>query len=122
MRILRPDWFSERLWKTWSAVVSVERSPDGGEDTPSFRYSLDEDNQPLIAIVEAVAWVKGVDVRELEPLYHVVDVEKLREHLRGPSEFTRSSAGPDRDDPEVTFRYEDCTVTVRPDTITVRRE
>lgn len=94
---------------------------DSSGDSFTFQYPTDTDNQPLLAIVESVAWVKGVDARELEPLHHVIDVDTLTELLgRDRPEFDRS-----RNDPSnltVTFRYEDCLVTVKRGQIAVELE
>lgn len=102
--------------------------PEGGpsgdeEDGPTFRYSPEEDDQPLVAIVEAVASVRGVDVRDLRPLHHVIDIDELRVYMGlESSQFTRSSADADYDEREVAFHYEGCEVTVGPGTIRVRQE
>lgn len=100
----------------------VPDSPGNGSgDSYTFHYLADNDDQPLLAIVESVAWVNGVDARELEPLHYVIDVDTLRELLgRQRRDFSRGA-----DDPSsltVTFRYEGCLVTVTPDEVTVERE
>lgn len=104
-------------------MVPEGRAPDDGADDPTFRYSPEEEDQPLVAIVKAVAWVKGVDVRDLEPLHHVVDVDKLREHMSEDSgRSNQSSVDSDPAELEVTFQYEDCEVTVGRGTIDVQPE
>lgn len=123
MLMIRREWLSGKFWNPFTGTAPEGRAPDGGEDETTFRYSLEEDDQPLVAIVEAVAWIKGVDFRDLEPLYRVIDVEELRKHMnREPSQFNPARSDSDHGDPEVTFRYEGCEVTVDRDTIRVRLE
>lgn len=100
----------------------VPDSPgDGSGDSYTFHYLADDDDQPLLAIVESVAWVKGVDARELEPLHYVIDIDTLVELLGGQRrDFTRGANDPGS--LTVTFRYEGCFVTVTPEEVTVERE
>lgn len=98
-----------------------DTTADGSGDAYTFHYPTDDDDQPLLAIVESVAWVKGVDARELEPLHHVIDVDTLNALVGGSRpEFNRAAAK----DAEltVTFRYEGCLVTVTSDRIAVEQE
>lgn len=104
-------------------MVPEGRSPDGGKDVSTFRYSPEDDDQPLVAIVEAVAWVKGEDVRDLDPLQRVVDIEALQAQMRAESsQFTSSRADSDSDELEVTFQYEGCEVSVSRGTIRISRD
>lgn len=96
---------------------------DNGADRYSFSYPSDESDQPTSAIVEAMAWVKGVDVVHLEPLSDAVDPDALnalfgRRPIRGPVEA--AAAGPSPDDLEVEFEYAGYVVTVDADVITVQ--
>lgn len=89
------------------------------EDEPtgaySFRFSLDEPEQPLSAITSAVSWVSGVDPRELEPLQDVVDIDSLGVLLRkSHRESQRDRTEPEPPRVEVRFRYGNCHVTVTP--------
>lgn len=86
----------------------------------TFRYSIDEGDQPALAIVKAVSWINGVDAFYLEPLSSAVDVGKLsgllrhaRRHLDGETAQSKSM------EPNVTFRYEGCLVTVTTDRLRV---
>lgn len=91
---------------------------DGSGDSYTFHYLADNDDQPLLAIVESVAWVKGVDARELEPLHYAIDVETLSELLRGRRrDFARGADQPSS--LTVKFRYEGCLVMVTPEEVTV---
>jgi hypothetical protein len=93
---------------------------DNSGDSYSFRYSADDDGQPLKGIVKAVSWFKGVDGRALDPLYSVIDPEPLSDLFgAGGGEFYRHERKPDREDVQVTFSYEECLVTVTPDQILV---
>lgn len=79
----------------------------------TFRYSIDQSCQPILAIVEAVSWVKGVDARELEPLESAVDVKHLTRLFEDHGRPATRDAGRSRPtDLEVTFQYEGCLVTV----------
>lgn len=94
---------------------------DSSGDPFTFQYPPDTDDQPLLAIVESVAWVKGVDARELDPLHSVIDVDTLTDLLgRERPEFDRSPNDPSN--LTVTFRYEGCLVTVRRGHIAVELE
>lgn len=96
-------------------------STNGSGDTYTFQYAADNGDQPLIAVVESVAWVKGVEPLDLEPLHHAIDVDTLNDLVGGGRpEFTRRDS---RDaNLEVRFRYEGCLVTVSADEITVERD
>lgn len=94
-------------------------SQDNG-DVYTFRYPPEEDEQPALALVNAVAWVKGVDAADLEPIGRVVNVDALSDLLRSSDEFYRSSSDEDSCDLLVSFTYEDSRVTVRPGEIEIR--
>lgn len=96
---------------------------DNGADRYSFCYPSGESDQPTSAIVEAMAWVKGVDAAQLEPLSDAVDPDALNTLFgRRPvrSAVERSSAGPSPDDLEVEFEYAGYVVTVYADVIEVQ--
>ena len=74
------------------------------------------------AVVEAVAWVKGVDVRDLDPLQNWIDTDVLTDLYGGSSaeeDFYRSSGRGPRVGPCLTFEYEGCTVTLTPEQVRI---
>lgn len=88
------------------------------EEGYTFRYRSSENNQPLLAIVNAVSWFKGVDETDLEPIHNVVNIEQVNELFGGgDGDFHRNTgdAGPI----DLRFRYEGCLVTVRDDEIEI---
>lgn len=98
--------------------------PDSGDpDGPYiFSYNAEEDCQPTLAIVEAVAWVKDTDRLELPPLYEAIDTERLN-GLFGRSEtgiLYRSSSESESTDHALSFEYEGCDVEVTPDEIRIQ--
>ena len=67
------------------------------------------DQTPLtVAIADAVATFRDVDVTELEPLHYAINADAL-ERLFEPRANGRRSEG------SVTFEYSDCLVTVSAD-------
>lgn len=91
------------------ADTSAERVETSGQ-IDGYSFSAEADHI-ISSIVEAVAWVKGIDPTELEPLYNVVDTAALEEMYRSPPEKRAT----------VTFPYGGCTVRITPDpTITVQ--
>lgn len=99
----------------------ASRTDDTGEGHV-FRYSAAGEDQPAIAIVKAVSWVKDVDVRALTPLHDVIDTEELQSLFKPRSAdggFYRSSGEVTSADQTVTFEYEGCTVTVTDEEIRV---
>lgn len=96
---------------------------DNGADRYFFSYPADESDQPTSAIVEAMAWVKGVDAAHLEPLSDAVDPDALNALFgRRPvrSSYGQPAAEPSPEDLEVEFEYEGYVVTVDADVITVQ--
>lgn len=96
--------------------------PDEAIETVTFHYAPAEADQPMLAILEAVSWVRGVDVLELEPLAHVVDPDALCEQFgdgAGRDQFYRGPNEERDEGPNVTFRYEGCLVSVSDESITV---
>lgn len=92
-------------------------------DPGTFQYSCDEVGQPVLAIVKAVSWVKGVDVCDLEPLYAVVDIESVTDLLVNPGQYVyRDDHRSEPADLQITFTYEGCRVTVTPDELRVEGE
>lgn len=69
------------------------------------RVSLTYDGHPSEGVVEAVAWVRGVEPTTLTPLQEVVDVDALN------ALFDSEKA----ESPSVTFEYEDCEVRIHDD-------
>lgn len=67
-----------------------------------------------MAIVEAVAWVKGLDLRDLQPLDDVISTQELnRQFSRSDDpDFYRSASQSTNSGPRMTFTYEDCTVSI----------
>lgn len=66
--------------------------PENHRFTVPFSY----DNQPSVSVIEAVAWAKGVEPEELEPLHNAINPDALNTLV---TDRKRSS-------PTVTFRYE----------------
>lgn len=94
---------------------------DGSGNTYTCYYGSDEPDQPLTAIVQAVSAMKGVDVRELEPIYYSIDIERLN-GLAGRHPST--DRGRPTDPPTelmVTFEYEGCRITVGDEHVSVTR-
>jgi hypothetical protein len=90
------------------------------EDGSTFRYRSAEDHQPMMAIVNAVSWFKGVDATDLEPIHHVINIEQVNELFDGDNgDFYRSSG--ESAPLELRFQYEACLVTVREDEIDIER-
>lgn len=95
-------------------------SPDGTQDAFSFSYAAEADHEPVLTVVEAVSWVTGVDARAMAPLNSAVDVELLsRVGNSDDRMFYRSSSAADSADPQVSFRYEGCLVTVTPELVRI---
>lgn len=98
--------------------------PDDSEDVFTFSYPPEADDQPSMAIVEAVSWVKGVPVTELDPLHRTVRTDTLNRFF---GESTRTGAlyrSSERSSPSertMTFGYEGLRVTVAPGEIRVER-
>ena len=96
-------------------------------DQFTFDYTGDGPDDLIISVVRAVAWVKGVDVADLEPLDAAVDSDQLIALFEVGSageEITRKADGHGADGAEVTdvtFRYEGCIVTVGPGSIQIVR-
>lgn len=92
---------------------------DGGTDFESSGrrrqrvYDRGREEAPSEAVVHAVADLTGTDPLDLEPLYHVIDPDVLDGvFLRDPEGVVEA---------EITIEYNECTVTVTPDTVHVRR-
>lgn len=95
-------------------------SPDGTQDAFSFSYAAAADHEPALTVVEAVSWVTGVDARAMAPLNSAVDVEILsRVGNTDDRMFYRSSSASDPAEPQVSFRYEGCLVTVTPELVRI---
>lgn len=104
-------------------------SPPGANSGESdnrytFFYRSDEDNQPVMTVIEAVAWIKGVDALELEPLYDTVNVDDIyglfsRNH---PGVLYRSTTDSATANQELSFDYEGCRVTVNPNEVQIELE
>lgn len=91
---------------------------DESEDGFTFRYRSSEDNQPLLAIVNAVSWFKDIDVTDLEPIQNVVNIEQVNELFgEGKGDFYRNSS--ESRPIDLRFQYEGCLVTVRNDEIDI---
>lgn len=91
------------------------------EDVLQVDYTLQEQGQPLMAILEAITRLLGSGARELEPLEHAVNVEALTELLQHDrTDFYRGQGVTAPGELGVTFRYEGCLVAVTRDRIRVR--
>lgn len=94
-----------------------------GADNVSFTFSPEEESEPVVTVVNAVAWTKSVEPLNLEPLHSIVDVEALNQLVTGDaaqaSGITKTSEAVGL---PVTFRYEGCEVTVEEDRVRVESE
>lgn len=96
--------------------------PEESDGVYTFHYSPEEDGQPVIAIVRAIAWMKGVDPSALDPLHHTVDTGELYQYFSSdPPENLLFRSGGTQLDHSARFIYEGCDVEVVPETITVER-
>lgn len=103
--------------------MTTESPPASGPEEPYVRqYRAGAPDQPLTAIVEAVSSVKGIDVRELDPIYYAIDIERLN-GLAGQNQFghREGPTEPNPTDLSVTFEYEGCQITVEDERVSVRR-
>lgn len=95
---------------------------DEMEDGFTFNYTPVDDDQPVVAITRAVAWVKDVDVLDLEPLHNVVDTDGLQQFIKKETngvETERDSNDPFSAEHCLAFAYEGCNVVVSPGQIYV---
>ena len=69
------------------------------------RYERDDDEPLTVAVAEAVATYRGVDVIDLEPLHGAIDTDALER-------LFDSRAGDGRTTGTVAFEYGDCFVTI----------
>lgn len=83
------------------------------EPTHCLNCEIDNTEQPSVAVVRAVAELTGEDIRDLNPLYNVIDPN----HLDGVFK-KNDSTGSSR--AEVSLRFNGCTVIVTPKKVTVR--
>jgi len=96
--------------------------PPDNREQQIFSYSPDQKGQLVSAIGEAISWVNGTDVPNLEPLENVVDTDGLKQLFTGKEgggDFYRSSADSSVEYPQVSFEYEDCIVRVYPGNISI---
>lgn len=95
---------------------------DDDEKEHEFLFPTGDADERFIDIVEAVADVKGVDVRDLRPLSEAVDVEMLYELLEvlEPNEFYRSSSNEPASRSLFRFEYEGCVIEIEPDGFSIR--
>lgn len=135
MSIMIYYWYAESAdigaWTTETTNLSpircrtmtVDTPPaPGSDDTHIRQYRAGVPDQPLTAIVEAVSAVKGVDVRELDPIYYAIDIEQLNRLAGGkPSGGHEEPTEPDRAKLTVTFEYEGCQITVGDERVSVTR-
>lgn len=106
-----------------NVVPDSHATDDVGERGPfTFAYPTEEDDQPTVAVVEAVSWVRDVPVHALEPLHWSVDTDEL-EAIFGPGGATHSPSSESPLDRRcLSFQYEGCHVTVTPDRIRIERD
>lgn len=69
------------------------------------RYERDDHEPVTVAVAEAVATYRGVDVIDLEPLHGVIDTDALER-------LFESRGNSDRATGSVAFEYGDCLVTI----------
>lgn len=99
-----------------------EVSPPAVSAGWTFRFSPEEPAEPTVTIIEAVAWLRGVDQRDLTPLGAVIDADALAELATGTPRRSASSAAAEAsttDRCSISFEYEGCLVTVESDQITI---
>ncbi|WP_135305452.1 HalOD1 output domain-containing protein [Haloarcula amylovorans] len=84
------------------------------EPTQSMSYEIGETEPPSIAVVKAVAAMTGEDVRDLEPLYEVLNPV----HLDGMFDDVDGGA---HSHAEVSLQFNGCTVTVTAGSVQVQR-
>ncbi|PCR89247.1 HalOD1 output domain-containing protein [Natrinema ejinorense] len=89
--------------------TSTANSPGDGSDSEPYtaRYDWDGTDLPSSSIVRTVAAVTGMEPADMRPLYDVVDAEAVDRLFTR----TRGRARPER----LSFRFEDCDVTVHGD-------
>lgn len=61
--------------------------------TPVYDTRYEGDGEPIVAVVEALATVEGVEPLEMEPLYDVIDggaVDRLFEDHTAPTEAAKT--------------------------------
>lgn len=95
--------------------------PRDSDDRFTFSYRSDEAGQPMKAVIDAMAWTKGVAPTDLDPLNYSIAVDELNGLFdrADPGLLYRSSSDQTRANHTVTFEYEGCTVTVTPDVIQI---
>lgn len=87
-------------------------SNSSSPESVTREYSIEDQEQPLVAIVDAVSEATGVDQQNLVPLERVINVDALTALLKSTrSDFYRSapSSAPDV---KVRFHYKGCLVEV----------
>ena len=67
-----------------------------------FTYDVDENRDPSVSVIEAVAWIKGLQTEDLDPLDEAVDPNAL-DALFHPTK---------NGEPSVTFTYEGLEIQV----------
>lgn len=85
--------------------MSTRSSTDRTRVHDEVRYERDDDEPLTVAVAEAVATYRGVDVMDLEPLHGVVDTDAL-ERLFEPHGKSDRATG------SVAFQYGDCLVRI----------
>lgn len=99
--------------------------PSDNGTVNTFAYSADQDGQPVLAIVEATAWLKKTDITNLEPLEDAIDTKALRILFSGKQsrkDNREQSTHYSPEFPHISFMYEECIVTVYPDRIKLESE
>lgn len=81
-------------------------------DKQGNAYQFVHDQEPSWSVIEAVAWIKGVETDALAPLNDAIDADAL------DALFQPGKTG----EPTVTFAYAGCDVHVDSDHAIVRRE
>lgn len=87
----------------------------GDDEEYLFKFSEGSDSSPTVDIVEAVAWVKGVDATDLDPISRYLDADVLEDFYSSEysgDDFLRGSNDTDSGRICVEFTYEDCLVTI----------
>lgn len=67
-----------------------------------FTYDVDKNRVPSVSVIEAVAWIKGLQTEDLDPLHEAVDPNAL------DALFHPTKTG----EPSVTFTYEGLEIQI----------
>lgn len=89
-------------------------------ESVNHSYSIENQEQPLIAIVTAVSEIAGVDKRDLPPLESVIDVDAVTALLKSAKTDFFGSTSSSHSDLLVKFHYDGYLVEVNRTEVNVR--